>query len=129
MQKFLSYLLKRGRIEFGSKAFGSVFEHFIYQELYAHSKYSDLDYAISYWRTTSQIEVDFILGDHEVAIEVKGTNNVQTRHLKGLRSFSEEYAVKKLIVVSNDPLPRIIGNVTVLPWAQFLQKLWAGEII
>lgn len=124
-----NYLLKRGRIEVGSEAFGSAFEHFIYQELYAHSKYSDLDYAISYWRTTSQIEVDFILGDHEVAIEVKGTNNVQTRHLKGLRSFSEEYTVKKLIVVSNDPLTRIIGNVTVLPWEQFLKKLWEGEII
>jgi len=124
-----NYLLKRGQIEVGSEAFGSAFEHFIYQELYAHSKYSDLDYAISYWRTTSQIEVDFILGDHEVAIEVKGTNNVQTRHLKGLRSFSEEYTVKKLIVVSNDPVARIIGNVTVLPWEQFLQKLWEGEII
>lgn len=124
-----NYLLKRGQIEVGSEAFGSAFEHFIYQELYAHSKYTDLDYTISYWRTTSQIEVDFILGDHEVAIEVKGTNNVQTRHLKGLRSFSEEYTVKKLIIVSNDPLARIIGNITVLPWEQFLQKLWEGEII
>lgn len=124
-----NYLLKRGRIEFGSESFGSAFEHFIYQELYAHSHYSDLDYTISYWRTTSQIEVDFILGDHEVAIEVKGTNNVQTRHLKGLRSFSEEYAVRKLIVVSNDPQTRIIGAITILPWKLFLHKLWNGEII
>jgi len=124
-----NYLLKRGQIEIGSEAFGSAFEHFIYQELYAHSKYSDLDYAISYWRTTSQIEVDFILGDHEVAIEVKGSNNVQTRHLKGLQSFSEEYTVKKLIVVSNDPQIRIIGAITVLPWKLFLQKLWDGEIM
>lgn len=124
-----NYLLKRGRIEVGSEAFGSAFEHFIYQELYAHSNYSGLNYVISYWRTTSQIEVDFILGNHEVAIEVKGTDNVQSRHLKGLKSFSEEYAVRKLIIVSNDPLERIIGNITVLPWKQFLQELWAGGII
>ncbi len=124
-----NYLLKRGQIEIGSEAFGTAFEHFIFQELYAHSKYSDIDYKISYWRTTSQIEVDFILGDHEVALEVKGTNNVQTRHLKGLKSFAEEYEVKKLIVVSNDPLPKIIGNVLVLPWKHFLQQLWANEII
>lgn len=124
-----NYLLKRGKIEIGSEAFGSAFEHFIYHELYAHSNYSELNYMISYWRTTSQIEVDFILGDHQVAIEVKGTDNVQSRHLKGLKSFSEEYEVKKLIVVSNDPLERIVGNVTVLPWRIFLQKLWAGEII
>jgi predicted AAA+ superfamily ATPase len=113
----------------GSEAFGSAFEHFIYQELYAHSKYSNLDYAISYWRTTSQIEVDFILGDHEVAIEVKGTNNIQTRHLKGLRSFAEEYPVQQLIVVSTDPVARIIGNISVLPWKLFLEKLWDGKII
>lgn len=34
-----NFLLKRGSIEFGSEAFGSAFEHFIYQELYAHSSY------------------------------------------------------------------------------------------
>ena len=124
-----NFLLKRGNIEVGSEAFGSAFEHFIYQELYAHSSYSDLNYSISYWRTTSQIEVDFILENHEVAIEVKGTNNVQSRHLKGLKSFSEEYEVKKLIVVSNDPLERIVGNITILPWRIFLQKLWDGNII
>lgn len=124
-----NYLLKRGKIEVGSEAFGSAFEHFIYHELYAHSNYSELNYTISYWRTTSQIEVDFILGNNEVAIEVKGTDNVQSRHLKGLKSFSEEYEVKKLLVVSNDPFERIVGNITVLPWSIFLQKLWAGDII
>ncbi len=122
-------LLKRGKIEMGSEAFGNAFEHFIYQELYAHSHYTDLNYTIYYWRTTSQYEVDFILGDHEVAIEVKDTDNVQTRHLKGLKAFAEEYKVKKLIVVSNDPLERKIGDIIVIPWKEFLTKLWAGDII
>ena len=122
-------LLKRGKIEIGSESFGHAFEHFIYQELYAHSNYSDINYPISYWRTTSQIEVDFILGDHEVAVEVKGTDNVQSRHIKGLKSFSEEYKVKKLIVVSNDPLERKMGDITVMPWKVFLEKLWANKII
>lgn len=124
-----NYLLKRGKIEVGSEAFGSAFEHFIYHELYAHSNYSELNYAISYWRTTSQIEVDFILGNHEVAIEVKGTDNIQERHLKGLKSFSEEYTVNKLIVVSNDPLERKMGNILVMPWKVFLEKLWGNQII
>lgn len=124
-----NHLLKRGKIEIGSESFGNAFEHFIYQELYAHSHYSDQQYPISYWRTTSQIEVDFILGDHEVAIEVKGTENVQSRHIKGLKSFSEEYKVKKLIVVSNDPYERKMGDILVMPWKIFLEKLWADKII
>lgn len=122
-------LLKRGRIEMGSEAFGNSFEHFIYQEIHAHSKYSDKHYPISYWRTTSQLEVDFILGDHEVAIEIKATDNVQSRHLKGLKSFSEEYSVKQLIIVSNDPVERKIGEVKVLPWKIFLSRLWSDGII
>lgn len=125
----VNYLLKRGNIEMGSEAFGSAFEHFIYQELIAHCHYSGKLYPISYWRTASQIEIDFVLGDHEVALEVKATANAHPRHAKGLMSFSEEYTVKKLLLVSTDPLPRQMGNVLVLPWQIFLQKLWAGEII
>jgi predicted AAA+ superfamily ATPase len=113
----------------GNDAFGKAFEHLIYHELYSCSHYSDKNFPIFYWRTASQIEVDFILGDHEVAVEVKSTNMVNPRYLKGLKSFSEEYKVKKLIIVSTDPYPRKIDNITVLPWKTFLEQLWVGEII
>jgi hypothetical protein len=49
-------------------------------ELSAHRRYSGLGYSLSYWRTASQLEGDFILGDHEVAVEVKGTENAQPHH-------------------------------------------------
>jgi predicted AAA+ superfamily ATPase len=122
-------LLKRNKIEFGTETFGKAFEHFIYQEIYAHSHYSGLEFPVSYWRTSSGFEVDFVLGDHQVAIEVKSINNVNPRHLKGLRAFAEEYAVEKQIVVSNDPYPRLVDNILILPWKVFLQRLWNGEII
>ena len=70
-----------------------------------------------------------MLGEHQVAIEVKATQQANPRHLKGLKSFAEEYKVKNLILISNDPLPRQIGNISVLPWKLFLDKLWGGEII
>ncbi|MDD4756977.1 MAG: DUF4143 domain-containing protein [Prolixibacteraceae bacterium] len=125
----VNYLLKRGKIEPGSEMFGNAFEHFIYQELVAHSHYSGIQYPMYYWRTTSQIEIDFVLGDHEVAIEVKSTANANPRHAKGLKKFAEEYKVKKQILVTNDSFPRQMDNTLVLPWNIFLQKLWAGEII
>ncbi len=116
-------------MEKGSEAFGKAFEHFIYQEIYAHCNYSNLQYPISYWRTTSQIEIDFVLGDLEVAIEVKGTDNAQPRHLKGLRSFDEEYSTRKSILITNDPFPRKINEIMILPCKVFLDQLWSGEII
>lgn len=124
-----NYLLKRKHIEPGSEAFGKAFEHYMYHELYVHSRYAQKEYPISYWHTTSGLETDFILGDHEVAVEVKATTLAQERHLKGLKRFSEEYTVNKLILVSNDPLPRKTGKIDILPWKMFLEKLWANEII
>ena len=124
-----NYLLKRGRVTIGSESFGHAFEHFIYHEIYSHTHYSDLNYPLSYWRTASQIEVDFILGDHEVAVEVKSTEMVNPRHLSGLKSFAEEYNVKKLILVSNDPSPRKVGKILIMPWKYFLDQLWDGRLI
>lgn len=124
----VNHLLKRGMIVAGSEAFGNAFEHFIYNELIAHSHYSGLNYPVSYWRTASQIEVDFILGDNEAAVEVKGTSMAHERHLRGLLSFAEEYTARHLILVTNDPLPRKVGKVIIMPWRYFLNKLWAGEI-
>jgi predicted AAA+ superfamily ATPase len=122
-------LLNRSQIGFGTEIFGKAFEHFIYQEIYAYSRYSELNYNISYWHTATHKEVDFVLGDHEVAIEVKSTNEVQPRHIGGLKTFADDYTVKKLILVSNDLYPRLMDNVLILPWKVFLQQLWNGEII
>jgi len=125
----VNYLLKRGEIMQGSEIYGNAFEHFIYNEIYAHSKYSGLEYPIHYWRTASQIEIDFVLGNNEIAVEVKSTNNVTSRHIKGLKYFSEEYKTKQLIIVCNEPLPRLMDNILILPWQIFLERLWAGELI
>jgi len=124
-----NHLLKRGKVVQGGEAFGKAFEHYIFQELAAHRSYSGTRYPLAYWRTASQIEVDFILGDHETAIEVKGSERTDERHLRGLKAFCQEYAVKRSVLVSLDQRPRRIGKIDVLPWRTFLENLWAGEII
>lgn len=125
----VNFLLKRKSIDVGTELFGNAFEHFIYHEIYSHSNYSGLDYEISYWRTASQLEIDFVLGKNEVAIEVKSSDNVTNRHLRGLKAFMEEYTVKHAIVICNEKLPRKQGDIWILPWQVFLEKLWAGELI
>jgi predicted AAA+ superfamily ATPase len=64
-----------------------------------------------------------------IAIEVKGTDMVNEHHLRGLKSFCEDYPVKKAIVVSMDPRPRQMGTIEVIPWALFLDQLWSGTLI
>ena len=99
-------------------------------ELLAHSNYSELFYPITYWRTSSGFEVDFVLGDHEIAIEVKSTKLANATHLKGLRRFKEEYSVQRSILVSLDSKPRKTEDqIEILPWQTFLEQLWAGEVV
>ena len=125
-----NYLRNRRHIEFGSVDFGHAFEHFIIQELIAYLGYNERSEELSYWRTSSGYEVDAIIGDGRVAIEIKSTEEVQSRHLKGLKAFEEEFPECRLIVVSFDARPRVTASgVEIFPAAVFLKKLWNHEIL
>ena len=124
------YLTHRHKVEPGSEIFGKAFEHYIWMEISAHGSYSEMFYPITYWKTSSGFEVDFVLGDHEIAIEVKSTEFVRSNHLKGLRRFKEEYSVKRSILVSLDSKPRKTEDeIEILPWQTFLNQLWSGDVI
>ncbi len=98
-------------------------------QIAAHSSYSELEYEINFWRTKSGMEVDFILGKGEIAIEVKGSSRVDNRDLKSLSAFIEEYLPRKAFVVCNEKAKRVHGQITVIPWRMFLDDLWEGKII
>ena len=109
--------------------FGKAFEHFILMELMAYRSYSGLDYDIHFWRTKSGNEVDFILGDGEIAIEVKGSQRIDSRELSGLKVFIADNKPKKAFLVCNEKEERLVDQVHVIPWSHFLQRLWNHEII
>lgn len=113
---------------------GKSLEHFIFMELTAYRGLREKRFDITYWRTKSGLEVNFILGDGEVAIEVKISSSVDKSDVKGLIAFTKDYAPKKSIVVSQELHPRKLTTsdehqIEVLPWHEFLKCLWSGEII
>ena len=122
-------LAKRRIAEPRGEQFGHALEHFILMELAAHASYRDLHYDVHYWRTRSGLEVDFILGAGEVAVEVKGSAHVHDRELRPLRAFTEEHRPRAALVVSTEPAERVVGGIRIMPWGRFLRALWAGDII
>ena len=122
-------LTRRPLAEERGEFFGKAFEHFLFTELRAHSVYEELDYPIHFWRTKIGQEVDFILGEGEVAIEVKGTSRIERKNLRGLKAFAEGNTPRQSYIVCNEPKPRILEGIQILPWRDFLTKLWAGAII
>lgn len=110
----------------GTKEFGEAFETFIMHELISWRDYQSGE-AVSYWRSASGYEVDFVLGDH-TAVEVKAKENVSLGDLKSLRAIAEENKLKNCICVSLEPRTRHVGAVTILPYREFLTRLWGGQI-
>jgi predicted AAA+ superfamily ATPase len=124
-----NYLLNRKNLVPGTEIFGRPFEHLIIQEIIAYLGYTQSFEKLSYWRTSSGYEVDAIIGEGRIAIEIKSTEEVKTRHLKGLKAFLEDFSQAKTIIVSFDKYPRILNGVEIFPAEQFLKALWNSEII
>lgn len=119
-------LCKRGHVEYKSELFGRAFEHFIALELRAWLSYRRTNINLQYWRSTSQFEVDFILGN-ELAIEIKGTDLVHEKQLKGLRALKEEGLIRYFGVVSLDTHRRLTEDgIHIWPWDLFLKTLWGS---
>ncbi|MFP4431234.1 MAG: ATP-binding protein [Spirochaetaceae bacterium] len=103
--------------------FGEFFEHFIFLELRAWVDYVSPRSKLSYWRSRSGFEVDFLL-DEAIAIEVKATRHVHDKHLRGLKALQEEGTIRRAIVVCREDRPRRNGGIDILPWELFLDELW-----
>ncbi|MBE9581206.1 MAG: ATP-binding protein [Proteobacteria bacterium] len=123
-----SYLARRTP-RIGTPEFGKSFEQYILMELKAYQAYRNPELDIRYWRTSSGFEVDFILGDMNVAIEVKGSEKIHSGHTRGLKALLEEHSIRRAIVVSLEKEPRKPHpSIEVLPWRVFLETLWSGEL-
>ena len=73
--------------------------------------------------------MDFILGQGEIAVEIKGAAKIDGKDLFGIRAFTEEFSPKRSIVVCNEKDKRVRGKIELLPWEIFLHELWAGKIL
>ncbi len=121
--------LARRRPRVGSSEFGKSFEQYILMEIKAYQAYRAPDLDIRFWRTANGQEVDFILGDMQVALEIKGGARVHDGDLGGLRALAEENRVRKSLVVCLEREVRVVpAAIEVLPWRHFLERLWAGDL-
>ena len=109
--------------------FGKAFEHFILMEILAQRAYKELDYDLNFWRTKSGLEVDFVLGCGEVAVEVKGANRIDSSDLRPIKAFLQEYRPARAFVVCNEQRSRVHEGVHIIPWREFLEMLWNGAVI
>ncbi len=107
----------------GTSEYGMAFESFVFQEIKAWCDHHRLD-TPRYWRSKSQFEVDFMF--QGLAVEVKAKTHVGARDMTGIKALREENLCADYVIVSLEPRPRRVDGVSILPWTDFLDRLWAG---
>jgi len=115
-------VLQGRKFSVGTPEFGEAFETYLMHELKCFSDYISGD-KLSYWRSTSGFEVDFIIDDH-TALEIKAKKNISNNDIKPLRMLAEERKLKRYMCVSMEPRRRKVGEIDILPYMEFLDLLW-----
>ena len=98
---------------------------------FTYRSYRECDFQVRFWRTKSGLECDFVLGpEGEVALEVKAGANPGPGELRALRAYAAEHRPRLAAVVCTAGAPRQTDDgILILPWAQFLERLWSGAVI
>ena len=80
---------------------GVALETLCHQELRAVNDYFQLGYGIYFWRTSSGLEVDFVLyGPRGIlAIEVKHSRRISAGDLSALKAFGRDYPESRLFLI------------------------------
>jgi len=116
------YLQNRLPLKEKSPEFGNAFEAYIAHEMKTFVDYNNLG-GLYYWRSKSGYEVDFIIDDI-LAVEVKAKEIISDRDIKGLIALKEENKIKNYVVVSLEKTRRVVKGISIIPWQEFLEKLW-----
>jgi hypothetical protein len=65
----------------------------------------------------------------ELRSPVKGSSRVDPSDFRSLRAFIEDNHPRHAILVCNERAPRVVEGIEILPWREFLARLWGGRIL
>lgn len=107
---------------------GAALEGLVAQQLRAWNEYSGGAFTLSFWRTKSGNEVDFVIyGEGGFwAIEVKNNVAVRSADLRGLKAFREDYPEAELRLLYRGTEALEIDGIRCLPCEQFLLRMIPG---
>ncbi len=114
-----------GPFDTQEEAEGAALETLFLQSVRALNDYFGYDFKIHFWRTSTNIEVDFVLYGPKgiLAFEIKRSAHIEKKSLHGLRSFSKDYPEAKLYMLFLGNHKEYHGNITALPFEQALKEL------
>jgi predicted AAA+ superfamily ATPase len=127
------HLAGRAHQAIGDEERGFLFETFLLHELRAWLHYHDRDDPLAYWRTRDGAEVDFVIETAAglIAIEVKASSRWDSRWNRGVEALRSHHAggLRAAYGVFTGERALQQDGLLVLPWREFLQRLWRGDLL
>lgn len=115
----------RGPLDASEEIEGAGLETLVFQHLRAILADRQSDGSLSYWRTATGLEVDFVVyaADAFAAIEVKRKRTIVSHDLNGMRAFASEYPEAMKIVLYGGDHREVIDGIQLIPLAKALPVL------
>lgn len=118
-------LRPKGPLDSPEEIEGKSLETLLFQEIKALNDYLDLDYEISFWRTSLQDEIDFVLyGPRGLkAIEIKRTEHISYDDFRGMKLFLKDYPEAKGYILYGGKKHFWEKNIEIIPIVKFLKEI------
>jgi predicted AAA+ superfamily ATPase len=122
---------RRLREPLDSEERGKLLETLVFNELRAQIAYSGCGGELSYWRTPSGSEVDFVWtrGAQAIGIEVKSAKRWRGADGRVLRDLHEGGTVQRCFAVYAGAHALEDGPIRVLPFTDFARELSEGRVL
>jgi uncharacterized protein len=118
-------LRPKGPLDIPEEIEGAAYETLFFQELNAVNDEYELGYKIFYWRTVTNLEVDFVLyGEKGIkAFEIKRTRKITPKMLNGLKAFLKDYPLAKAYFVYGGDRRMHDGAIDIIPLKDMIKQL------
>ena len=104
---------------------GISYESLFFQELKAVNDYYDFGYKMYYWRTSNDLEVDFVLYGRRglKAFEIKRRGKISSKMLTGLKALIKDYPEAETYFIYGGDRQMSYGEINVMPFDETLKNL------
>ena len=118
-------LRPKGPLDIVDEIDGAALETLFLQHLIAINHYYRLGYEFYFWRTSNQVEVDFIAYGERglLAFEIKRKRTVSPKDLTGLKTFCGDYEMTVPYFIYGGDHDEFHGNIKIIPIEKALFKL------
>lgn len=110
----------------GTSVYGQYFESFVVNEIFRFNSYTQQDFRISHYQTSTGQEIDLILskGLQDILIEIKSTNKIDRVEVEKFARISSGFKKCQRYFISQDQMITEIEGVRCMKWNYAIEEIF-----